>query len=93
MRLHHHSFWKVSFLCEHGVNEEKEKARRQSRNLLGRGVDVREGRKKRRKKGSRWIGRLQECYVYLAEWLEARTQPSHPPIVNCVSGEESSKLV
>ena len=93
MRLHHHSFWKAFFLCEHGVNEEKKQTNRPSRNMLGRGVDVREGRTKRRKKRNRRIGTLQECYVYLAEWLEARTQPSHPPIVNCVSGEESSKLV
>ena len=60
---------------------------------LERGVDVQAGRQKRRKRGTERSEFCGECYVYLAEWLEARTQPSHPPIVNYVSGEESGKLV
>ena len=42
----------VFFLCKYGVNEEKTKRRVRRRRLLGRGVDVREGRKKRRKRGA-----------------------------------------
>ena len=61
--------------------------------IVGKGgwTPVRDDRKG--EKGGRGVGRLQECDVYFAEWLEARTQPSHPPIVNYVSGEESGKLV
>ena len=42
----------VFFLCDHGVNEEKDKRTLESRILLGRGVDVREGRKKRGTRGA-----------------------------------------
>ena len=53
MRLHHRSFWNTGFfLCDHGVNEEKSKRTFESRIQLGRGVDVREGRKKRGTRGA-----------------------------------------
>ena len=81
------------FLSKNGVNEEKIKRKIQKSHTVGKGgwTSVRDERKG--EKGGRGFGKLQECYVYLAEWLEARTQPSHPPMVNCVSGEESGELV
>ena len=93
MRLHHHGFWNVFFLCGQGGNEGKGKRRWRIKEPLERGVDVQAGRQKRRKRGTERSEFCGECYVYLAEWLEARTQPSHPPIVSHVSGEESGKLV
>ena len=53
MRLPHHSFWNMCFfMCDYGLNEEKDKRTLERRILLGRGVDVREGRMKRRKRGA-----------------------------------------
>ena len=40
------------FLCYHGVNEEKKKGAVECRIMLGRGVDVREGRVKRGTRGA-----------------------------------------
>ena len=40
------------FLCYHGVNEEKKKRTLECRIMLGRGVDVREGRMKRGTRGA-----------------------------------------
>ena len=42
----------VFFLCKYGVNEEKMRETSECRTLLGRGVDVREGRTKRGTRGA-----------------------------------------
>ena len=42
----------VFSMCDYGVNEEKEKRTPECRRLLGRGVDVREGRVKRGTRGA-----------------------------------------
>ena len=45
MRLHHHSFWKVSFLCEHGGNEEKSRDSEVANCWEGGWTSVRDERK------------------------------------------------